>query len=57
MTPPFLTEHLGEFQDAEVRHTGGGMDVEKYGIKSSVVAMQSGDTEQADGYLSLEFKV
>ena len=39
MTPRLLTEHLGEFQDAEVRNTGEGMDMEKYGIKCSIVAM------------------
>lgn len=39
MTPRLLTEHLGEFQDAEVRNTGGGGDVEKYGIEISIVAM------------------
>lgn len=39
MTPSLLTEHLGEFKDAEVRNTGGGMDMVKYGIKSSIMAM------------------
>lgn len=28
MTPTFLTEQLGEFWDAEMRHLGGGTDVE-----------------------------